>query len=60
MCSVGKKDAAQSGHDLADFIGERWKGIYPVGWGTTLADGQYMTSVYQGLCGLDQFSGDAP
>ena len=59
MCSVGKKDAAQSGHDLADFIGERWKGIYPVGWGTTLADGQYMTSVYQGLCGLDQFSGDA-
>ncbi|MBR3733296.1 MAG: (2Fe-2S)-binding protein, partial [Bacteroidaceae bacterium] len=59
MCSVGKKDAAQSGRDLADFIGERWKGIYPVGWGTTLADGQYMASVYQGLCGLDQFSGDA-
>lgn len=56
MCSVGGKSAADSGQDLADFINERWKGIYPVGWDTTLADGQYMASVYQGLCGLDSFS----
>ena len=55
MCSVGGQSAAQSGRDLADFINERWKGIYPIAWGTTLADGQYMASVYQGLCGLGKY-----
>ncbi|MBR4782591.1 MAG: anaerobic glycerol-3-phosphate dehydrogenase subunit A [Bacteroidaceae bacterium] len=52
MCSVGNKDAMLSMQDLADFIRERWKGISPIAWGTTLADGQYMASVYQGLCGI--------
>ena len=55
MCSVGGKTTIDCGRDLADFINERWKGIYPITWDTTLADAQYMASVYKGLCGLDKF-----
>lgn len=54
MSSAGGKTTAECGRDLADFINERWKGIYPIAWGTTLADAQYMASVYKGLCGLDK------
>ena len=55
MCSACKRSAKESGADLADFINERWKGMYPVGWGATLAEGQLVANIYQGLCGLDQF-----
>ncbi len=56
MCSACKKSAVEEGADLADFINERWKGMYPVGWGATLAEAQLVTNVYQGLCGLDKFA----
>ena len=46
-------DAAESKADLADFLNERWKGMYPVGWGATLNEAQLMSNIYQGLCGLD-------
>ena len=55
MCSACKKSATEMGADLADFINERWKGMYPVGWGATLAEGQLVANIYQGLCGLDKF-----
>ena len=46
-------DAAESKADLADFLNERWKGMYPVGWGATLNEAQLLSNIYQGLCGLD-------
>ena len=54
MSDVSVAVASATTIDLADFINERWKGIYPIAWGTTLADAQYMASVYKGLCGLDK------
>lgn len=55
MCSACKKSATEMGADLADFINERWKGMYPVGWGATLAEAQLVANIYQGLCGLEKF-----
>lgn len=56
MYSICKKSAEESCADLADFINERWKGMYPVGWGATLAEGQLVANIYQGLCGVDKFA----
>lgn len=55
MCSVCNKSAMEAGVDLAKFVNERWRGMYPVGWGSTLAEAQLMTNLYQNLCGLDKF-----
>ncbi len=56
-CVLGKEsgDTAKSGADLADFINERWKGMMPVAWGDTLREAQLTATIYQGLCGLNQF-----
>ena len=40
--------------DLAEFLDERWKGMKPVAWGSTLREAQLTATVYQGLCGLDK------
>ena len=40
-------DKARS--ELAMFIGERWKGMYPVAWGETLRENQYTQWMYRGL-----------
>ncbi len=56
-CVLGKEsgDTKKSGADLADFINERWKGMMPVAWGDTLREAQLTATIYQGLCGLNQF-----
>lgn len=56
-CVLGKEsgDTAKSGADLASFINERWKGMQPVAWGDTLNEAQLTATIYQGLCGLNQF-----
>jgi glycerol-3-phosphate dehydrogenase len=41
--------------DLASFMNERWKGIFPVAWGDTLAEAQFNSWIYEGVCGLDAF-----
>ncbi len=45
--------------DLASFLQERWKGMFPVTWGTTVREAQYTSMIYQGLCGIDQWAADA-
>ena len=45
-------DARESLNDLASFINERWKGMRPVAWGTTLSEAQLTATIYEGLCGL--------
>ena len=41
--------------DLADFMNERWKGVFPVAWGEALAEAQFSSWIYEGVCGLDAF-----
>jgi glycerol-3-phosphate dehydrogenase len=54
LCQVAKLKVEKSEQDLANFIAERWKGMYPVAWGETLKEGQFMSQIYEGLCGLNQ------
>lgn len=38
--------------DVASFVNERWRGMYPVAWGATLSEAQLTSSIYQELCGI--------
>lgn len=40
--------------DLNSFVNERWKGMMPVAWGQTLVEAQFMSWIYEGLCGIDR------
>jgi glycerol-3-phosphate dehydrogenase len=46
--------AAKSKEDLVHFLNERWKGMYPVGWGDTLCESQFTSWIYEGVFGLEQ------
>jgi glycerol-3-phosphate dehydrogenase len=50
-CSAGAS-AQDARTDLALFMNERWKGMRPVAWGSTLNEAQLTTTIYEGLCGL--------
>ncbi len=50
LCTTKAKE------DLASFINERWKGIYPVAWGDSLRESEYTSWVYESVCGLDNSS----
>ena len=45
--------------DLVEFVNERWHGMYPVGWGDTLSEGQLTSMIYEGICGLDAYNTNA-
>ena len=47
--------AVKAEEDLAKFMNERWKGMYPVAWGETLCEAQFTSWIYEGVCGLDAF-----
>ena len=38
--------------DLTDFLNERWKGNFPIGWGDTLREAEYTQWVYKHVLGL--------
>ena len=38
--------------DLADFMQERWKGNFPIGWGDMLREAEYTQWVYKHVLGL--------
>jgi len=38
--------------DLADFLTERWKGNFPIGWGDTLREAEYTQWVYKYVLGI--------
>ena len=48
--------AKKSAEDLASFMNERWKVMYPVAWGETLCEAQFTSWIYEGVCGLDTYS----
>ena len=39
--------------DLKDFMTERWKGMYPIGWGDTLREAEYTQWVYKKVLGIN-------
>lgn len=51
--------AKEEKKDLHDFINERWKGIYPIGWGDSLRESEYSQWVYSGVCGMNDQDGDS-
>lgn len=51
LCRANE-DAQATLDDLALFMNERWKGMRPVSWGSTLSEAQLTTTIYEGLCGL--------
>ena len=44
--------ARKAKEDLVSFLNERWKGMAPIAWGDTLRESEYMTWVYESVCGL--------
>jgi glycerol-3-phosphate dehydrogenase len=55
LLSKANSCTRRSIEDLASFMNERWKGIFPVAWGDTLAEAQFNSWIYEGVCGLDAF-----
>ena len=52
---MGRRDpicARRAKADLVHFLNERWKGMEPIAWGDTLRESEYMTWVYESVCGL--------
>lgn len=45
--------AKSAKHDLASFLNERWKGVYPVAWGDALRESEFTQWIYDGVCGMD-------
>ena len=39
--------------DLTSFLNERWKGLYPVAWGSALRESEFSQWVYGGVCGME-------
>lgn len=44
--------AANAKTDLVCFLNERWKGMYPIGWGETVSEIQFTSWIYEGVYGL--------
>lgn len=52
LCQRCNKSVQEAMDDMADFLNERWKGMYPVGWGPTLNEAHLSAIIYQDLCGI--------
>lgn len=45
----------KSRKDLAGFIEERWKGMYPIAWGEALRESEYTQWVYSEVLGMSEY-----
>ena len=45
--------AAKAKSDLASFLNERWKGVYPVAWGEALRENEFTQWLYGGVCDMN-------
>lgn len=57
LLSEAHNCARQAKSDLAKFLNERWKGMYPVAWGEALRESEYTQWVYSGVCGMNKTEG---
>lgn len=54
LMTKAHKCADKAKDDMADFIQERWKGMNPIAWGDTMNEAQFMSWIYEGVCGLSR------
>ena len=52
LLSEAVGDAGKAKDDLAHFLQERWKGMYPIAWGDTINEIQFTSWIYEGIYGL--------
>lgn len=52
MSKENKFCVKRAKEELASFLNERWKGVYPIAWGDTLRESEYTAWVYESICGL--------
>lgn len=52
LCNACHLNVDETRADLANFIDERWKGMYPIAWDAALNEAQLTAYIYQDLCGL--------
>ena len=52
LLARGLGDTARERADIAEFLQERWKGNFPIGWGDTLREAEYTQWVYKHVLGL--------
>jgi glycerol-3-phosphate dehydrogenase len=50
--------AEKAKNDMVDFVQERWKGMNPISWGDTMNEAQFMSWIYEGVCGLNENNND--
>ncbi len=48
--AMNEQDKAKD--DMANFLQERWKGMYPIAWGETINEIQFTSWIYEGIYGL--------
>ena len=53
LSGEGRYCSRRAKEDLASFLNERWKGMRPIAWGDTLRESEYMSWVYESVCGLE-------
>ena len=56
MAEQGVYNCQSAQNDIASFVNERWRGISPVAWGDTLREAEYISWVYDDLCGINESS----
>lgn len=54
LLSNAQNCASKAKEDLANFLNERWKGMYPVAWGDTLSEIQFTSWIYEGVSGMQK------
>lgn len=52
LLAKSHKCTKKAKNDLAEFLNERWKGMYPITWGETLSEIQLSSWMYEGVMGL--------
>ncbi len=58
MMVKSHKCADKAKADMVDFVQERWKGMNPIAWGDTMNEAQFMSWIYEGVCGLADNTND--
>jgi glycerol-3-phosphate dehydrogenase len=54
LAASGAFPPEEAASELASFLEERWKGIYPLAWGETLRESEFIMWLYQCVCGLKE------
>ena len=52
LLSKARDCSEQAKAELASFLNERWKGMYPIAWGECLRESQLSAWLYNSVCGL--------